>query len=71
MDFLSDLNLTATHAFLIFYFVSSAVQAMPKPEQSDGKLYRFAFQFAHIVVANWKVAVKQHRQGRYGGRGRR
>lgn len=44
-----------THGFeviIAYYFVSSAIGAMPSVKDSDAGWYKFLFAFAHTLAAN-------------------
>ena len=36
----------------LWYFFSSAVSALPEPDATSGKGYRFAFSFCHLLSGN-------------------
>lgn len=44
-------------AILAYWLFSSAVGALPTPEQGDSKLYQFAFRFAHGLAGNLNRAA--------------
>jgi len=43
---------------VVNYIYNSAVQALPPVNEGDGRLYLFAFRFAHGLAGNWGLATK-------------
>jgi len=39
-------------ALALYWGASAAVQSLPAPDASSGKLYRFAYTFANVLGAN-------------------
>jgi hypothetical protein len=59
-----DQWLTADRVVLLYYVYNSAVQALPDPDATSGKLYRFFFGFLHSLAGNIALVRKQLRNGK-------
>lgn len=40
----------------LFWVISAAVRALPKPKESASDLYLWFFQFTHTLLANFELA---------------
>lgn len=40
------------------YIYNSAVQAMPAMNEHCGRLYEFAYKFAHGLAGNWRLVTR-------------
>lgn len=43
-----------------FWIFAAAVQSLPDPDETSGKMYAFAFRFAHVVAGNTNIARKPY-----------
>jgi hypothetical protein len=48
----------ATISMALYYLFSSAVGAMPMPDASSGKFYRWLFSFLNTLAANLNRAYR-------------
>lgn len=42
----------------IMWVFGAAIQALPHPDESSGKFYRFMYQFLHLLAANISLVRK-------------
>lgn len=47
---------------IAWWIYSAAVQAMPDPEPTSHKFYRFLYQFLHLLAANIGLIRKVQRE---------
>jgi len=59
-----DQWLTVDRTLMLAYIFACAVQSLPDPDVSSGKVYRFFFGFAHTVAGNIALVRKQLRNGK-------
>lgn len=38
---------------IVWWLLSTAIRALPKPEKGDSKAYRWFYSFSHGIGANW------------------
>ena len=52
--------ITPSFVAAAFWIFAAAVQSLPDPDETSGKLYAFAFRFAHVVAGNTNIARKPY-----------
>jgi hypothetical protein len=50
--------ITPSFVAAAFWIFAAAVQALPDPDATSGKMYAFAYRFAHLVAGNTALARK-------------
>lgn len=51
---------TPSRVAAAFWIFAAMVQSLPDPDERSGKLYAFAFRFAHVVAGNTNIARKPY-----------
>jgi hypothetical protein len=55
---------TVDRTLMLAYIFAAATQALPDPDATSGKLYRFLFGFLHTLAGNIALVRKQLRNGK-------
>ena len=55
---------TVDRVLMLAYIFAAAVQSLPDPDPSSGKLYKFIFGFLHTLAGNIALVRKQLRNGK-------
>lgn len=55
---LDFLNHHGVELMVLNYIYNSAVQAMPAMNEHCGRLYEFAYKFAHGLAGNWRLVTR-------------
>ena len=54
---ISDLSQSGiAHGIVLFWIVSAAVRALPKPKEASSDFYLWFFRFTHIMLTNFELA---------------
>ena len=72
MNLISILHLNATQiiaVYFAFWMISTALNALPEPNDKSGLWYRWFYGFSHGLLASWKNVVLSMKAGKDEGLG--